>query len=74
MSDGNLASAEAYYRAMSAKDLSEMARYLHPDVRLVTPIEELSGREAVLEAARRLLPLIQSIEVRAKFGSEDRRC
>jgi hypothetical protein len=27
---------------------------LHPDVRLIAPLEELTGKEAVLEAAQRL--------------------
>jgi hypothetical protein len=34
-------------------------------------MEELTGKEAVLEAAKRLLPLINSIKVHARFGSED---
>ena len=71
MTQRNVASAEAYYKAMNDKDVSGMARHLHPDIRLVTPMEELTGKDAVLEAARRLLNFIQSIEVRAKFGSED---
>ena len=71
MTEKNVASAVAYYEAMADKDLTGMARHLHPDVRLVTPMEELTGKEAVLEAAKRLLPLINSIKVHAKFGSED---
>ena len=71
MTERNVASAEAYYKAMNDKDLSGMARHLRPDVRLVTPMEELTGKEAVLEAAKRLLPLINSIKVHAKIGSED---
>jgi SnoaL-like domain len=71
MTERNVASAEAYYKAMNDKDLSGMARHLHPDIRLVTPMEQLTGKEAVLEAAKRLLPLINSIKVHAKFGSED---
>jgi hypothetical protein len=71
MTEKNVASAVAYYKAMADKDLTSMARHLHPDVRLVTPMEELTGKEAVLEAAKRLLPLINSIKVHAKFGSED---
>jgi ketosteroid isomerase-like protein len=71
MTERNVASAEAYYKAMNDKDLSGMARHLHPDIRLVTPMEDLTGKEAVLEAAKRLLPLINSIKVHAKFGSED---
>jgi len=71
MTEKNLASAVAYYKAMAGKDLPGMARHLHPDVRLVTPMEELTGKDAVIEAAQRLLNFIQSIKVHAKFGSED---
>jgi len=71
MTENNVTSAVSYYKAMADKDLTGMARHLHPDVRLVTPMEELTGKETVLEAAKRLLPLINSIKVHAKFGSED---
>lgn len=71
MTEKIVVSAVAYYKAMADKDLPGMARHLHPDVRLVTPMEELTGKEAVLEAANRLLNLIMSIKVHAKFGSED---
>jgi SnoaL-like domain len=71
MTEKNVATAVAYYKAMSDKELTGMARCLHPEVRLVSPMEELVGKEAVLDAAKRLLPLIKSIEVHAKFGSED---
>ncbi len=69
MTQSNAASAEAYYKAMSDKDLPAMARQLHPDVRLVTPMEDLSGRDAVLEAAKKLLGFIRSVEVLARFDS-----
>ena len=67
----NTLSAVAYYKAMADKDLTGMARHLHADVRLVTPMEELTGKEAVLEAAKRLLNFIKSVKVQAQFGSED---
>ena len=69
MTQGNAATAEAYYRAMNSKDTAAMARHLHPDVRLVTPMEDLIGKDAVLGAARKLLPSIHSIEMQAGFES-----
>ena len=71
MTEENVASAVAYYKAMADKDLSGMARHLHPDVRLVSPMEGLSGKEAVLAAVQPLVNLINSIKVHAKFGSAD---
>jgi len=69
MTQSNAASAEAYYKAMSDKDLRAMALYLHPEVRLVTPMEDLSGRDAVLEAAKKLLGFVRRVEVQARFES-----
>jgi ketosteroid isomerase-like protein len=71
MTQSNAASAEAYYKAMNDKDVSAMARRLHPDVRLITPMEDLTGKDAVLKAAKKLLSFIQSVEVQAKFESEN---
>jgi SnoaL-like protein len=71
MSEDNIASAEAYYRAFNDKDLAGIARRLHPDVQFVAPFGESSGRATVLEAAKRLLGILKSIEIRARFGSGD---
>jgi ketosteroid isomerase-like protein len=71
LTEKNVASAIAYYEAMADKDLSGMARHLHPDVRLISPMEELIGKEAVLAAIKPLVNLVKRIKVHAKFGSED---
>ena len=71
VAERNVASAEDYYKAMSDKNVSGMAQYLHPDVQLVGPLDALTGKEAVLEAAKRFFNFIKSINVRAKLGSGD---
>jgi ketosteroid isomerase-like protein len=71
MAERNVTSAEAYYRAMSRNDVESMAKYLHPDVRVVTPLGEVAGREPVLEAAQKLMPHIMDIEIKAKFGEDE---
>jgi hypothetical protein len=71
MTDQNITFAEAYYKAYNDKDLKAIARHLCPDVQLVAPMGESSGREAVLEAAKRFLTIINSVEIRARFGSGD---
>ena len=68
--ESNIVSAEAYYQAMNDKNLAGVAGYLHSDVEFVSPMANLSGKEAVLEAAKRFVSLIKGIRVRAKFGSE----
>jgi ketosteroid isomerase-like protein len=71
VAERNVASAEAYYKAMNDKDVAGVARSLHPDVRFLGPLAELTGKEAVLEAAKRFVNLTKSLRVRAKFGSDD---
>jgi hypothetical protein len=66
MTEKNVASALAYYKAMADQDVTGMARYLHPDVRLVSPMEELIGKEAVLVAVKPFVDLIKSIKINAK--------
>ena len=71
MTERNVAWAIAYYKAMNDKDAAAMGRFLHPDVQLVSPMEHLTGKEAVLDAAKRLSSHIQGIKMHAKFGSEE---
>jgi ketosteroid isomerase-like protein len=71
MNERNVASAIAYYKAMNDKDVPGMGRHLHPDVQLVSPMEHLTGKAAVLEAAKKLSTHIQGIRMHAKFGSEE---
>ncbi|HUI30438.1 MAG TPA: nuclear transport factor 2 family protein [Candidatus Acidoferrales bacterium] len=71
MDANNIESALAYYNAFEKKDLGAIARHLHPDVQFVAPMGESRGREAVVEAAKRLIPLVERIDVRAKFASGD---
>jgi ketosteroid isomerase-like protein len=67
----NVTTAEAYYKAWSEKDIARMRSYLHPEVQFLSPVAQLSGREAVLEAAARPLPILQGIDMRARFGAAD---
>lgn len=69
MSEKNLASAAAYYRAMNNKDLSVMEKYLHPEVRLIGPMADLTGKEAVLNSVKNLLSLFNKLTIRAQFAA-----
>ncbi len=72
MSEKNLASAVAYYQAMNKKDLSVMEKYLHPEVRLIGPLADVTGKEAVLNSVKHLLAAFDKLTIRAQFGSGDR--
>ncbi|HXN74648.1 MAG TPA: nuclear transport factor 2 family protein [Candidatus Acidoferrales bacterium] len=69
MGERNVASAVSYYTAMAKKDIAGMGRHLHPKVHLISPMEKLSSKKAVLEAAGKLSKILEGIEVHTKFGS-----
>src|SRR5258705_308768 len=71
MSNNNVAIAEAYYTAMSEKNLAGMEKYLHPDVHFIGPLAELTGKKLVLEGANRFIALFNTLTIRTKFGSGD---
>lgn len=71
MSDSNISVALAYYKAFENKDVESITNILHPDIEFITPMGNSRGSASVIEAAKRLLPLIKSIDVRAKFSSAD---
>jgi hypothetical protein len=62
----------AYLDAGSSKDLDGIAVHLHPDVHFKGPMQELSGRDAILASSKRVFPLLERLDVRGKFVSGDR--
>ena len=71
MNKNNVAIAEAYYTAMGEKNVVDMEQYLHPDVQFIGPLAEMRGKEAVLEAVKRLIAFFKILTIRATFGSGD---
>lgn len=71
MNQNNIAIAEAYYTAMGEKNVAAMEKYLHPNVRAIGPLGEMIGKEAVLEAVKKLIIPLKTLKIRAKFGSGD---
>ena len=71
MKDKPVAIAEAYYTALGQKDSTTMQQYLHPDVQCSSPVAQMKGRDAVLEAVKKLFTLFKTLTIRAKFGNED---
>jgi len=63
--------AEAYYTAMSQKDLPKIEKYLHPDVVLLSPLAEVVGKESVTTSIKNFMAFFESLEIKLKFGSED---
>jgi hypothetical protein len=62
----------AYLDAWTRRDIDGIAAHLHADVHFKGPMQELDGRDAVIESTRRILPLLLRFEVRAQFALRDR--
>jgi hypothetical protein len=62
----------SYLDAWSRKDLEGIAVHIHPDVRFKGPMQEFQGRDAYLIATKRVFPLLERLDFRAQFISEDR--
>lgn len=71
MSEKNVASAVAYYQAMNNKDLSIIEKYLHPEVRLIGPMADITGKDAVLNSIKHFLPNFDKLTIRAQAGNGD---
>lgn len=72
MSEKNVATAIAYYQAMDNKDLSALEKHLHPEVRLIGPLADITGKDAVLNSVKHLMALFNKLRVRTQFGAGDR--
>lgn len=71
MNSSNLSIAEAYYAAMAAKNVSSIEKYLHPDVKLIAPLADAIGKNAVLEVITKVMSIFNTLTIRAKFSSGD---
>lgn len=71
MTENTLAAAEAYYKDMANKNLEGMAQCLHPHVRFLGPLADITGKEAVLEGAKGVLSFFQNLTIRTKFASNN---
>jgi hypothetical protein len=71
MSEKNLTSAVAYYQAMNNKDLIALEKYLHPEVRLISPLADITGKEAVLNSIKHFLAVFNALTIRAQCSNAD---
>lgn len=63
--------AVAYYTALGRKNLEEVERYFHPDIRFTCPQKQVIGKEAVFKAAMSFSKIFKSLTIQTKFGSEN---
>jgi ketosteroid isomerase-like protein len=71
MTHNNVELAHAYYTAFGKKNFIEMEKYLHPDVRFISPFGQLTGKDAIIQAAQAFATMFTTLTVRTKFGSGD---
>ena len=71
MNQNNVAIAKAFYTAFGEKNIETMEKYLHPDVQLITPLSQLQGKEAYLEAVKNFMAFFKALTIRAAFGEGD---
>jgi hypothetical protein len=71
MSEKNIASALAYYHAMNNKDLSSIEKHLHPEVRLISPLADIKGKDAVLNSVNHFLAVFNKLTIRAHCNNGD---
>lgn len=71
MTNTSLLIAQAYYTAMGEKNIVKMETYLHPEVQLLTPLVDLKGKEAVIEAIKKVLPAFSKLIIRTTFEATD---
>jgi ketosteroid isomerase-like protein len=67
----NAAIVKAYYAAIAEKNRASIGQYLHPDVELISPFAQPTGKEAVLESADKFAQLIKSISIRSVFADKN---
>ncbi|MBX9622032.1 MAG: nuclear transport factor 2 family protein [Alphaproteobacteria bacterium] len=71
MNQKNMAIANTFYTAFGEKNIEVMEKYLDPDVQLITPLSELQGKEAYLEAVKGFMAFFKALTIRATFGKGD---
>ena len=57
---------------MNNKDLSVLEKYLHPEVRLIGPMADIIGKDAVLNSVKNFLAIFNRLTIRAQCGNKDK--
>ena len=60
-----------YLEAWARKDLEGIGRSLHPDVHFAGPMQQLTGRDAVLASSQRVFGLLERFDIKAQLFAED---
>lgn len=67
--NNHLTVAEKYYEYMLNNNFDAMTECLHPDVIFISPLDEMTGREAIVSAAKKFTQILENIEIRFKLSN-----
>jgi hypothetical protein len=62
--------AEEYLAAWKHKDIHRIAKLVHCDIELTTPVAKASGSRDFLASCERIFPMLEDVRLRAKFADE----
>lgn len=71
MSIKNITTAKAYYNAINNKNITDIEHYLHPEVHLISPLTNITGKNAVLNAISGYMTILNNLTVRTACGTDD---
>ena len=69
MIEKNIALARFYYEAMDNKDLVSFHKFLHQDVRLISPFGVTQTKEAVLVSIQKFFDVFDTLTIDGAFGA-----
>jgi len=72
VTEDNVKIAEGYYLAMGRKNVSDVEKYIHPEVEFVAPLAQTKGKEALLEAASKFFSLFDTLTISEKLGADNK--
>lgn len=71
MSAKNVTTAKAYYNALNNKNIDDVGHCLHPEIHLISPLTDITGKESVLKAISGYMTILNNLTVRTACGTDD---
>ncbi|MEY8872644.1 nuclear transport factor 2 family protein [Francisella philomiragia] len=67
----NLETVINYYAAMLDNKFDTMSTYLDDNVTIISPLDELHGRDNVINAAKNFGAMLKEIDIKSKFSKDN---
>lgn len=69
--NNNLIIAQSYYNAMMEKNFTKMASCIHENVYFISPFITMSGKQNVVDAAKKFAETLENFQIRTSFLADD---